>query len=1036
MKNVPHAAAARVSLLLTAGFAAVLAITPALAQSAESESVRRLQEENAALRQQLAELTAKLAPTPTPAPNAPRTEAPPPAERPIPVESTSANPSVSGVSDDGTVLLSPFEVTSKKDFGYLRTNTATATRIGTEIQKVPLAITVLSSDFVQDTGMRDIQDVLRYVASASGDPRMGIRQPGNSATPSGAIMLRGFPISQRLRNGVFRYTAYSLDNIDRVEIIKGPASIFYGVGYPGGVINYVTKKPQFTKIPTTFSYSYGGEGENTGDQRMTLDHNVVLNDKTAFRIVGAWNNYKGDKNFEYNKGFSVTPSVTVRPFDNNKLIITAEAEHTEFERNQDDSSWIYNEQFFLDYKNPSASLLKAAGIDPTASNALAQWQGRMGPRGSLDGGWGRTYGTWVNYKRIELNNPYWAAYQTSARGAYYNDLQGNRVHDEQFNFYGRGAFTKQTADTLEVTVDMAPFSWLDARYVFTDDDADYEQLTNSYTPVSDGNTFFAAAPANSGYLRASENHQLDIVLKGEYFKIKNKLLFGGLFSRANQRYTGYGPYLFINIPGAAEYNPNLPDNGTTNIPPWLNNYNWGLAYQTLKDRSGTNLNAYEVFARYDPSLHPQPDVSRITRPDRSIVDAGKPTRKEVYINYLADLFKDRLHLMGGYRWTYNYSNGGQRASSNPPWYIGDGDMRYWDPSVWDAYGIGQNSGFNPWVRNANGSYQAPKPLPTADLMGSYYAGSFGSTAGTSWMMGASYDITKEISVYFSRSSSFRPTGGAGAIYDILAVRQRATEVGLNPDTELARVRATGDQQYGNETGLNTEVGVKTSLWDSKVVSTFSLFQLDRAGEVLDDSLRQLDDPLNWTGANKTGSYNRVVRWYGNGTKRRVEGAELEVIWTPVRNYQIVSSGSWLWKAKTLLDTSIAPTDAAKAYYTYAFRMPGVSEYRFNLFNKYTFTNATFRGLSLACGVRYASEMNISNDANWDSKNGGLTAGNYVVYDANISYPWKVGGYAITTTLNVTNLLDEDYVEGGGAFASNGYSFSPPRTWMLTTAFKF
>src|SRR5690606_6810922 len=108
------------------------------------------------------------------------------------------NQSTVAPASDETIVLSPFEVSSERDYGYLRTNTATATRIGTEIQKVPLSISVLSSDFVQDTGMRDIQDVLRYVASSSGDPRMGLRQPGNSATPSGTMTLRGFPISQRL----------------------------------------------------------------------------------------------------------------------------------------------------------------------------------------------------------------------------------------------------------------------------------------------------------------------------------------------------------------------------------------------------------------------------------------------------------------------------------------------------------------------------------------------------------------------------------------------------------------------------------------------------------------------------------------------------------------------------------------------------------------------------------------------------------------------------------------------------------------------
>ena len=112
-------------------------------------------------------------------------------------------------------------MSSEKDYGYLKTNSATATRIGTEIQHVPLSISVLSEDFVKDTGMRDIQDVLRYQASSSGDPRMGIRPPGNSATPSGNMKLRGFPISQRLEVVLAVGRADRVCHAGRVQMLLG-----------------------------------------------------------------------------------------------------------------------------------------------------------------------------------------------------------------------------------------------------------------------------------------------------------------------------------------------------------------------------------------------------------------------------------------------------------------------------------------------------------------------------------------------------------------------------------------------------------------------------------------------------------------------------------------------------------------------------------------------------------------------------------------------------------------------------------------------
>jgi len=1026
MNPAPNTPINRAKQTLAVGLAAMLSVSTALGQPVDADTVRRLQEENAALRRQLAEIQTSKAATPAPAAPASTPAAPASAPASSTPVAASATPSTAPADPD-TVVLSPFIVNSEKDYGYLKTNSATATRIGAEIQKVPLSITVLSEDFVRDTGMRDIQDTLRYVASSSGDPRMGIRPPGNSATPSGNMKLRGFPISQRLRNGVNRYTDYSLDNIDRVEIIKGPASIFYGLGYPGGVINFVTKKPQFSSVPTTLSYGYGGQGKKVGDQHVAYDQNTVLNKTTAFRIVGAWDNLNGDKDWEYQKGFSVTPSITFKPFE--KLTINLEVEHSEMRRNQDDSSWIYNEQYFKDYKAPSASLLTAAGVNPAAPDALAQWQTKLA---------GNSYATWGNFKRIELNNPYWALYQTVSRGGYYNDLQGNRVHDEEFNFYGRGSFTKQKTDVIEVTADASPFPFLDARYVYTMENGQFESLTSSANPWGNGNEFNMSGLGKRGDFRKSHNHQLDLVLKKDFAAVKNKLLIGGLFNIADQHYTGYGnPYIYSNIPGASlNYNPLLPPNGTTNIPPQFNAYTWGLAFQTLKDRAGLPLNSFQVFQRYDPSVQVAPDISRVTATDRGIVDAGKPIRKEWYLNYQADALQDKLHVMGGYRWTFLDPNGGQRASSNPPWYVGDADMRdILDPTQYNPYGIG------------NGAAD-PTGTSTNNTLGSFYLGSFLKQKGTSWMAGLSYDITKDITVYVSQSHSFRPNSATGAIYTPGAVVTHAAELGLDGNKELARLRANGaDDVLGNETGVNSEAGVKVSLWNQKLVGTFSVFRLDREGEALEDVGRELLEPLNWSGPNLTGTFSTSnpiggVRLYSNTSKRRVEGTEVEFIYTPVRNNQVVVSGSWLWKARTLLDTSINPTatDAAtlaRRYYTYDFRMPGTPEFRFNVFDTYTITDGPVRGLRLSLGARYSSEMNIQNSILYDSKNGGLTAGHFWVFDANIEYPWEFRGYRIKTGLNVTNLFDKDYSDGGGDLGTGGaYSLSPPRVWMLTNTLSF
>jgi outer membrane receptor protein involved in Fe transport len=184
-----------------------------------------------------------------------------------------------------------------------------------------------------------LTDIFRYTAAASGDNRFAMRRPANEATPQGAFTLRGFAVNVLMRNGVFRYISYNLDNVDRVEIVKGPASVFFGQGYPGGVINYITKRPQFSKIPTTFSYQLN---DNSG-QKLVIDHNAVLSKNAAFRVVGAWEDTQGERRYEFRKNVNITPSLTLIPFESGKVKVNLEMEYLEESFNQNDYDWIWSD---------------------------------------------------------------------------------------------------------------------------------------------------------------------------------------------------------------------------------------------------------------------------------------------------------------------------------------------------------------------------------------------------------------------------------------------------------------------------------------------------------------------------------------------------------------------------------------------------------------------------------------------------------------------------------------------------------------------
>lgn len=1007
MKQTPTTPADRIRSALAIGLATLLTVS-ASAQATDSDALRRLQEENAALRKRLAELEGPAQPAATPAPATARASAP----------AVTAAPTETTTSADGTVLLSPFEVKTDKDYGYLKTNAATATRIGMEIQRVPMNISVMSEDFIKDTGISTITDVLRYTASGSPDSRYAMRVPGNSATPQGNFTMRGFTVNSLLRNGVFRYASYNLDNVDRVEIVKGPAAVFFGQGYPGGVINYVTKKPIFSKNATSVSYAV----DDNGGSKVVLDHNAALASNAALRIVGAWTDTGGDRIGEFRDNYNITPSLSLVPFKSGVVKINLEFEYLKERYNENDYAWIYPQGWFDAYKNPSADLIAAAGLSGNA-DPVAAYRSRIF----------NSVSNWIADVRKAKNDPSLPAYTTLSGAGYYTDKNGNRVKDTGFNFTNSGAYTMNEVKTFQATVEASPFSWLDARYVLTRDNTTFDNISGLNAPNADGITFNAASGGNgAGYYRRVTDHQLDVILKKDIFGLKNKLLLGGVLSRPFQQYMASAGAVYYSVPGYNYPTPpvnNLPNGAASSNPQVPVN-------QVLRDRNGNILTAQQVYSLWDPGIQINPPASKIYNIQRNLLDGYKGKTTAFYANWQAQMLKDdALTLLGGYR-REAVKGYGQSLTANAPWFNVPEDA-YLDQTK-----------YPPSVYNYSPSY-------AGDPEG------FRTRSGDSWMGGASYALTPEISVYATVSKTFKINTGLAGGYDELAFDTLAQTALTNGGgsfvyrgqtiTSVAQARAAiaaagANEGLKNEDGKNFEIGLKTSLWNGRLVSTVSLFRGIRQNQKLDDSNAQANanEPFNYsTTLFPVGSpyYNtRNFRWRTVGVKNQITGAEFDTIYTPVRNYQIVLNGAWMWQAETIdnptmfkpgTDKFNAATAANQALYAmyYNNRIENVPEYRLNLFNKYTFTDTVVRGLSVGLGARYSSKTIVSRSLDWNPDRGGITVGNYLVFDATAAYPWELFGYRLVTSLGINNLTNKEYFEGNTAQAN-------PRSWVLRTAVNF
>lgn len=154
----------------------------------------------------------------------------------------------------GLVTLGPVTVEGPRDReaawgpveGYVATQSATATKTATPLIETPRSISVVTADQIEDQASTDIRQTLRYI------PGIVAEQRGTDfSQPS--LIIRGFqsfdPIYRDGMKGHGRnfltYASTPLDpyGVERVEVLRGPASILYGQGQAGGLVNTVSKRP-------------------------------------------------------------------------------------------------------------------------------------------------------------------------------------------------------------------------------------------------------------------------------------------------------------------------------------------------------------------------------------------------------------------------------------------------------------------------------------------------------------------------------------------------------------------------------------------------------------------------------------------------------------------------------------------------------------------------------------------------------------------------------------------------------------------------
>src|SRR6185312_3848824 len=243
---------------------------------------------------------------------------------------------------DETVVLSPFEVSTDKDRGYAATNAISGSRVNSPIKDLPLPINVVTSEFINDIGATNLRDALSYMSGISlqtqndlensggiGGIQRSAYGPGGVNNPEGVtsnisgtqLKIRGFITNNVLRNGFLRGSPSDSVNIDRVEVVQGPNALLYGTGNFGGVVDYLTSRPQDRQQGTaTFSYGAYNFMRSTIDTTGPLAPAYGLD----YRLAGSWERSQTNIDSQSNTHYFIAPSVSWKPTKTTEILVEGE----------------------------------------------------------------------------------------------------------------------------------------------------------------------------------------------------------------------------------------------------------------------------------------------------------------------------------------------------------------------------------------------------------------------------------------------------------------------------------------------------------------------------------------------------------------------------------------------------------------------------------------------------------------------------------------------------------------------------------------
>jgi len=924
-------------------------------------------------------------------------------------------------SNDELIELSPFSVDSSDDTGYRATNTISGTRLNTAIKDIPMPIEVITEAFIEDTAAGDLREALAYssgiVLESQNDAGTGnsFNTIGGVHNPEGATSnknettykVRGFITDATLRDGYRRQFASDSANIGRVEVIRGPAALLYGIGNFGGIVNYLPKLPPAEETQEAI-LTVGNRGHRRGVHSIGAplggEWDVRYNVTTAYEKNESHTELRSDERI------FISPIITMKPTENTEITLDFE-----YGKEDDDAVGFQSIRARADVSADQQDRLERAGfvVFPNKNLKTMRWSG---PDTFVD---------------TEYTN---ARFQVTHRFAdNLNVLFGYNDSSVEFGVrdIGGAIQTNVGPENMRNTVVVAPADALNG-------DAEFDA-----GPVPDaifqGQWFERDEQIDREQVRFEVNYSFDVMEGNDVFGFSNSFLLGrseersekNIFSRgtARNQFTYKDPtdssYIRFGINGDGTPAPPIEDKSLNIDTSW--NQGTYLVHQGKfwNDRimtvAGVRRDRNDLFSFTDDLLDNVQNESRPGSQEKDTTQAGLSFKVNDRVSLYALKSDGLMPNFEGYRDVYGNAMEAVVAESEEVGIKFDIIDNKLSGTI-SAYRIEQSGTpvFYWW---------APSPVKTNWDRNSpivYNVSDFNPTVEADWRNGSFTLSQNEWNAAVSSGAAYQidetwyvnATDPTGAAY-LDAVFDNSKEVGgwagwlYNQDDNTNN--ATQDFSSAEADGFNTYLSgdQESSGWEAQ----FNYTPNENFAMVLNyaQTKRQVVNAGQFPDMYGDGPVDRWAVWY-------------------------FPDGQWGLTGRSLEDQFLDPNDTS----TWQGRGYGAGEaqddtplHAASFWANYSFTEGPFAGASLGLGGQYESSREyfsgITDGAGQLVVDG---EGNRVVlttdprfnFDAMARYPFKFQNRDAHVQLNFYNLL--------GDTDPYGFIFATGTAWTLQFGMKF